>query len=372
MLDSRIPLGVQPINIEPRSNALMRAAQLQGQQDQNALRQAQMAQIKAQAEEALRARAAQEAQQQQMNAYLQSMSGQAGPPEPFNPGRAAQMFGIDGAKKLQDLMTPKQDNYKVVGSSLVQVGPNGVIEAYRAPDKPAPKSPLAQLMAERDALPQGDPRRAVYDAQIRKTTTHSPPVNVSVSSGDKGYVSEISKLVAKQDADAIDAAQSAPDRIRSAQDVKRILRTEKPMTGTAADWRLEATKALSTAGIIDGQSVKSTEDLASLLASQTLEAIKSSGLGSGQGFTDKDRQFLERARAGQITMNADTLYRLADLNEKAGRRSIERGNAAVKRLNGIPGVGEFVNGREVKQPAQFSLPTADDIAAEMQRRGIQR
>lgn len=61
------------------------------------------------------------------------------------PGMAPQ---IDQAALLRGLMQadpraafqmlqPKPDDYKVVGGSLVAVGPGGVREAYRAPDKPA-------------------------------------------------------------------------------------------------------------------------------------------------------------------------------------------------------------------------------------------
>lgn len=185
---------------------------------------------------------------------------------------------------------------------------------------------------------------------------------------DRGYAGELAKNLAKQDTDAIDAAMSAPDRIRSARDVKRILSTEKPITGTAAEQRLWLTKALSTAGVIDGKTVTSTEDLASVLANQTLDAIKSSGLGGGQGFTDKDRQFLQDAKSGRLELNQGTLLRIADLNERAAVRAIERGKQIATRLKGNKDLGWVGQDLNFEVPEDARMPTADEIRAEAQRR----
>lgn len=41
--------------------------------------------------------------------------------------------------------------------------------------KPPQPTELGRLIAERDAMPDGDPRRAAYDQAISKATTHAPP-----------------------------------------------------------------------------------------------------------------------------------------------------------------------------------------------------
>lgn len=80
MLDPRIALQAQGLNLEPRSNALARGMQLQGAQQQNALRQMQMQQIQAamaqQAEQQQKA-AAQEAALQQYIGRIPSPQAQA-------------------------------------------------------------------------------------------------------------------------------------------------------------------------------------------------------------------------------------------------------------------------------------------------------
>lgn len=125
-LDPRIPLMAQGMNLEPRSNALMRAAQLQGTQDTNALRQMQMQQMQQAAQQTMMERQAAAQREQSMMGYLQSMSGQAGPPQPFNPAEAAQRLGIDGASKLQGLMASSANMGRAKVARTVEIaGPDG-------------------------------------------------------------------------------------------------------------------------------------------------------------------------------------------------------------------------------------------------------
>lgn len=210
---------------------------------------------------------------------------------------------------------------------------------YTAPSAPSSQGKMmADLLRGAGVDPASPQGRAAYAGLISKETTHPLPTQVSVST-DRGYAGDIAKGLAAQDVAAIDAGRAATDRAESARRVKDVL-AKNPITGTAANWRLSANKALATAGLIDGTQVKNTEDLASLLASGTLDAIKTSGLGSGQGFTDKDRQFLEKAKSGNIEINAGTLKMLADLNERAALASITKANAVIRRLKSNANMGQ--------------------------------
>jgi hypothetical protein len=48
-------------------------------------------------------------------------------------------------------------------------------QADRLFPKPPQPTELGRLISERDALPEGDPRRAAYDQAISKASTHTPP-----------------------------------------------------------------------------------------------------------------------------------------------------------------------------------------------------
>ena len=215
--------------------------------------------------------------------------------------------------------------------------------------------------------PDGTPNQEAINAKSRVASAGK--TNISINT-EKSYAGQVAEGLAKNDVSLLDAARTAPDRINTARSIKQILDGNKAITGTGAEARLGITKALSTAGLIDPTSTTATEDLVSMLNSQTLEAVKSSGLGSGQGFTDKDRQFLQDAKSGRIEINASTLRRMADLNEKAGLATIAAGNKIAARLKDNPTMGTVGQDLEVQAPAGDALQAA--IQAEAARRASLR
>jgi hypothetical protein len=99
------------------------------------------------------------------------------------------------------------------------------------------------------------------------------------------------------------------------------------ITGFGADFRLSAAKALNLVGADNAKTISNTEVLRSSLATQTLNAIKESNLGTGQGFTNQDREFLQDSKSGRIEFDRNSLERLADLAYRAAQESAKRWNA---------------------------------------------
>jgi hypothetical protein len=95
---------------------------------------------------------------------------------------------------------------------------------------------------------------------------------------------------------------------------------------------LQIAKALNLAGGTDSDKIRNTEVLVSSLAETTLGAIKSSNLGAGQGFTNADRDFLEKAKAGQLTYDSKSLTELARLSRLAAEKSAESWNKRVQQI----------------------------------------
>jgi hypothetical protein len=58
-------------------------------------------------------------------------------------------------------------------------------------------SPLNKLIVERNALPEGDPMRKIYDARILKEATHAPPVSVSMTQ-EKAESADYGKFLVDQ------------------------------------------------------------------------------------------------------------------------------------------------------------------------------
>jgi hypothetical protein len=177
------------------------------------------------------------------------------------------------------------------------------------------------------------PLPAAVEAQksrIGKASASQQVVNVST---EKKYGERFGGLIADQDAAKLAAAEAAPQAAATADRVMDLIGTGKVITGTGANVRLQIAKALNLAGGTDSDKIRNTEVLVSSLAETTLGAIKSSNLGAGQGFTNADRDFLEKAKAGQLTYDSKSLTELARLSRLAAEKSAESWN---KRVTQIP------------------------------------
>jgi len=129
-----------------------------------------------------------------------AVSGVAGPrPEALQPVGTTPGFSVGAALKagvpvdalpqIQQMLAPKGADYKVVGDSLVKIGPEGISPVFQS----APK-------AEKPSLFYKDPETGktmvdpvVLDVERTMAQLRRPVTSVNVSTGQKGYENE-SKL----------------------------------------------------------------------------------------------------------------------------------------------------------------------------------
>lgn len=271
------------------------------------------------------------------------------------------------------------------------------IEKAAKPNREA-LSPLGKLLAEQAALPPGDPRRAPYDAAIEKESQRpekgtplaqylrerdeiaranpadprlplyedvikrmrekpSTTVNVGVST-ERKYGEQFAGKVAERDDALWNAAQDAPTQAENANRILSTLATGKAITGPLADVKLNIARALNVVGVDNADTISKTEALVTSMAENTLNAIKTSGLGTGQGFTDKDLKFLQEAKSGNINFQPDTIRQLAELAHRAAEKTAEKWNARVKQIPKSALEGTGVSTEPIKVPKRASSVTA--------------
>jgi hypothetical protein len=178
----------------------------------------------------------------------------------------------------------------------------------------------------------------------------SPSTTVSIAGPENQYNKDVGSGLAKSALDVVNSAQGAAETVRNAGLIRNALNSGA-ITGTGAGARYAVNKALATAGLVGQGGAASTEALMSGLGNVTLSQVKSSGLGAGNGFTDKDREFLESAKSGRIEMTKENILRVADLSERVARYSHAQGSAILKRWGADPAL------RAVAQDTQIqSLP----------------
>ena len=240
------------------------------------------------------------------------------------------------------------------GASLMR----GSTVVGTAPDKAPAPTDLARLQDERAKLMPGDPRIAQYDAAIRKATNFAPPITVNVSN-EKKYGEHFASKVAEGDVVLRAAAQDAPAAAENANRILQTLASGKPIVGAGADIKLGIAKLLNIAGADNAEIISKTEGMVASMAQNTLNAIKTSGLGTGQGFTDKDLKFLEAAKSGNINFQPDTIRQLAELSHKAADATAAKWNSRAKEIPASAIQGTGVSLEPVRVPKRASSVTAE-------------
>jgi hypothetical protein len=193
-------------------------------------------------------------------------------------------------------------------------------------------SPLNKLIMEQAALPPGDPMRKVYEARIQKEATHAPATTVNVST-EKKYGEAFGGKLADVDIGKMTTAENAPRMAESANRIIDLVKQGNVFTGPIADIKLNIARALNVAGASNEEKIANTEMLIAGTGQSTLDAIKGAGLGTGQGFTDKDLKFLQGVAGGTIGLTQKTLMDLATLQHRVATSSAAAWN---KRVGEIP------------------------------------
>lgn len=166
--------------------------------------------------------------------------------------------------------------------------------------------------------------RIVADKQAGAT-------NLTVNTG-KAYTGAFGEGIAKDDLGKFDIAQKAPSIYQNAVQTENLL-NKGAITGLGATYKLNLARALNVAGANNNEIIKNTEALVSNRGQIVLDSIKASGLGAGQGFTNTDREFLEKVKGGTIELNDKTLRELARIEKNIAQASVDSWN---KRLPNIP------------------------------------
>jgi len=180
----------------------------------------------------------------------------------------------------------------------------------------------------------------------------------------KEYAIEGAKATVARDTTHFGLAESAPQNIEKANRIIDLVESGA-LTGTAAEKKLQIARLFNITGNGPEDTIKKTELLLSGLGQNVLDNIKASGLGAGQGFTNTDRQFLERVVGGSIELNGETLKELARLQKLSNQRNVEKWNKRVGEID--PNVRKDMGYKPVELGNTYSQ---SEIRAELKRRGL--
>jgi hypothetical protein len=125
-------------------------------------------------------------------------------------------------------------------------------------------------------------------------------------------------------------AQEAATSLESSTEARKLL-DSGVITGTGATYVANLGKALRTLGFnAHNSDVPNTEAFAATRAQEVGRIIKL--FGSGTGLSNADREYAERAAAGQITLDEQSIRRILEINDRASRTIIEKFNSDAERV----------------------------------------
>lgn len=183
----------------------------------------------------------------------------------------------------------------------------------------------------------------------KKQIAKSGASNITMST-EKKFGEQFASKMADADITKMATAEKAPQLAESANRIIDLVNQGNLFTGPVADVKLNIARALNVAGASNDEKIANTESLIAATGQSTLDAIKSAGLGTGQGFTDKDLKFLQGIAGGTITYTPQTLTELARLQHQAAARSAESWNKRAKQLPKTATEGTGLSLEPIKVP----------------------
>lgn len=231
-----------------------------------------------------------------------------------------------GTEMLKQSMTPTKLGE---GESLVTrdiFGTGGYAPIAKGGEK------LPTEYKEYEKAVEGGFKGSFFDYQ--QALKRAGATNVQVST-EKSYGQQFGQKLADTDVNLYQSAQKAPEMLANVERTKKLLDDKNVITGFGAQQRLDLARlgsALNIGGKDTKETVANTQQLFANRAQATLDAIRDSGLGAGQGFSNKDREFLEAAKLGNITYDKTTLKRQLDIEENVARATANKWNTRIKNI----------------------------------------
>jgi hypothetical protein len=188
------------------------------------------------------------------------------------------------------------------------------------------------------------------DVQAQKKEVARAGASNITQTTEKKFSEVFAGKMAETDINKMTTAEKAPELAASANRIIDLVKQGNVFTGPIADVKLNIARALNVAGASNEEKIANTESLISATGQSTLDAIKGAGLGTNQGFTDKDLKFLQGVAGGTIQLTSQTLTELARLQHQAATRSAEAWNKRVTQLPKSATEGTGLSTEPIKVP----------------------
>jgi hypothetical protein len=178
----------------------------------------------------------------------------------------------------------------------------------------------------------------VYDEETDKWATPSelgytpaPVVTKQISSADS-VVKQLTAGATKSFLEVNKAGQAA-SKILQTNAISRDILEEGARSGFGTEWANKTLEIINTTGLLPEKYMDGVAASKALMASRSLAVLDMIPVfGGGQGFTEKDREFLTNIKGADFSLDGKTIARLLDLEERSARQAIELNNNSLDQV----------------------------------------
>jgi hypothetical protein len=231
---------------------------------------------------------------------------------------------------LAERFKPKTPITVAQGAAVLQQNPdNTYTNVFTNPKEVEhPASYKEYLLAQKDGFKGTYNDYQTLDANRKRPITN---VTTNVMGGENEYNKTFGKELATQDMTLIQTARNAPQILANNKRQLDLLNGGNVITGVGANQRLDLARFGQAIGVGGkGDIVANTQQLLAGRAGSVLDSIKASGLGAGNGFSNADRDFLEKAKLGGITYDATALKRQIEIENNVTKAMVGVYNQRIK------------------------------------------
>jgi hypothetical protein len=267
--------------------------------------------------------------------------------------------GLTAAKSLSDLRSSEASRQKTISEtaasrfkqlrdvlatvdsqSTYDVWRQNYLDAYQnipdaeklAPAEFSPETKNRLLLTADDIVSRMAPSAEKQAYELERARAGAARQSVQLPPAESAYQTTVGKASGEADIGSFDAAQKAADDLTKDFETLNLLATGQASTGITAELALGINRLkASVAGNKEAaKKVEDTELLNALLGSDVFSNIQALGIGARGLDTPAEREFLREVVSGTITMNQDTLRRMAEIRAKVKERAIDRFNKRVE------------------------------------------
>jgi len=253
--------------------------------------------------------------------------------------RGVDLSSIDGLKQAYDRLTKEGANPALLEQLSARIDAK---EADAFSREMELRTFLQEQQEAASAAPKTETRiegdeRVTYEwkpdqktwKEIARGPRYKPGTQININEGAGAFDKQYGEEMSSQLAEAKGAVQNAQKSLENLSVMEGLL-DQGVITGTLANFRTGVERALATAGLIDGQRVTNTETFLATGAQQTLALLQTGAAGAGTGISDADRDFMEKAAGGNITVTEEAIRRIISINRKIAQNVYGTHNQIVE------------------------------------------